>query len=212
LALDIGNLISAQYYAAGQPFAYYLAADGHVRFEHQDWLGTERFRTTYTGAVEGTFTSLPFGDSTSTASGSDSDAYHYAALDADTTDLQYATFRQYSAIQGRWLRPDPYDGSYSLTDPQSMNRYAYVGNSPMSYGDPSGLLRPPCADDDDLCDLAVIGGGGYSFGATWNEFDAMNVPIVDLQYGLTPVGLAGDNIQSCGSNCIDWPGTMYQEG
>ncbi|MGH9904947.1 MAG: hypothetical protein ACRD8U_05095, partial [Pyrinomonadaceae bacterium] len=39
----------------------------------------------------------------------------------------------------RFDQPDPYDGSYSLTDPQSFNRYAYVNNDPVNFVDPSGL-------------------------------------------------------------------------
>jgi hypothetical protein len=35
---------------------------------------------------------------------------------------EHAQFRQYSFLQGRWLAPDPYMGSYDPTNPQSMNR------------------------------------------------------------------------------------------
>jgi hypothetical protein len=52
--------LEGKYYWGGKPVAYH--AGGAAHFEHQDWLGTERMRTTYNGAVEGTFTSLPFGD------------------------------------------------------------------------------------------------------------------------------------------------------
>jgi hypothetical protein len=55
--------------------------------------------------VEGSFTSLPFGDG-QTASGTDGDANHFATLDHDTeSDTDHAQFRQYSNIQGRWLSP-----------------------------------------------------------------------------------------------------------
>jgi hypothetical protein len=36
-------------------------------------------------------------------------------------------------------QPDPYDGSYDLTDPQSFNRYSYVQNDPVNFVDPTGL-------------------------------------------------------------------------
>jgi hypothetical protein len=39
----------------------------------------------------------------------------------------------------RFNQPDPYDGSYNLTDPQSFNRYAYTQNDPVNFVDPSGL-------------------------------------------------------------------------
>ena len=50
-------------------------------------------------------------------------------------------YREYSAAQqGRWISPDPAGlAAVSLTDPQSWNRYAYVGNRPMTNVDPLGL-------------------------------------------------------------------------
>jgi len=114
--------------------------DGQANFEHQDWTGTERARTAYNASVEGTFTSLPFGDAQTTASGSDIDPYHYAMLDTDSeTGTNHAQFRQYSNLQGRWMSSDPYSGSYDFSNPQSLNRYAYVMNNPLSAVDPSGL-------------------------------------------------------------------------
>jgi RHS repeat-associated protein len=51
-----------------------------------------------------------------------------------------ADFRRYSPAQGRWLSPDPAGlGAVDLTNPQSLNRYAYVRNNPTSLVDPSGL-------------------------------------------------------------------------
>jgi RHS repeat-associated protein len=129
--------LQGQYYWGNRPVAYY--SGGAVHFQHQDWLGTERIRTSYNGSVEGTYVSLPFGDGYS-PSGPDNDAYHFAQLDRDSeTDTQNAQFRQYSSTQGRWMSPDPYSGSYDPSDPQSFNRYSYVGNMPLSFTDPSGL-------------------------------------------------------------------------
>jgi len=149
--------IKGKYYWGSQPVAYY--SGGATHFEHQDWLGTERLRTTYNASVEGTFTSLPWGDGQVT-SGSDGDANHYATLDHDTeTNTDYAQFRQYSSAQGRWFSPDPYSGSYDVSNPQSMNRYAYVANNPVSYVDPQGLLKiDPCPSG--RCNNAV--GGTFS--------------------------------------------------
>jgi RHS repeat-associated protein len=103
-----------------KPVAFYKS--GATHFQHQDWLGTERVRTTYNGAVEGSFTSLPFGDA-QMPTGSDLDPYHYAQLDYDSeTNTDHAQFREYNSAQGRWMRPDPYYGSYDPSNPQSMNR------------------------------------------------------------------------------------------
>jgi RHS repeat-associated protein len=45
--------------------------------------------------------------------------------------------RYYPNYQGRWLSPDPLAGDVS--NPQSLNRYAYVLNNPTSLTDPLGL-------------------------------------------------------------------------
>jgi RHS repeat-associated protein len=90
----------------------------------------------------------PFGDNKLTipTGAPDTDANHYAFLDTDKeTATDHADFRQYSNAQGRWMAPDPYDGSYSLGNPQSLNRYVYAANSPLSAIDPTGR---ECVWDD----------------------------------------------------------------
>jgi len=75
--------------------------------------------------------------------------------DAETA-LDHTWFRQYSSAQGRWLTPDPLAGS--VFNPQSLNRYSYVVNSPTNLIDPLGLQEdggPP----ELLC---WFGGGGFS--------------------------------------------------
>jgi RHS repeat-associated protein len=50
-------------------------------------------------------------------------------------------YREHSPVQGRWLSPDPWGlAAVSPSDPQSWNRYAYVGNRPTNSIDPLGLL------------------------------------------------------------------------
>ncbi len=57
------------------------------------------------------------------------------------TALDPTLFRTYASDQGRWLSPDPLTGD--ITNPQSLNRYAYVLNSPTNLIDPLGLQ---CSD------------------------------------------------------------------
>jgi RHS repeat-associated protein len=148
--------LKGKYYWGGKPVAYYTTASSGsagAHFEHTDWLGTERLRTTYNSAnnpayaVEASYTSLPWGDAQTPATNG-SDAAHYAQLDHDAeTNTDHADFRQYSNTQGRWFSPDPYDGSYDGSNPQSMNRYVYAANSPLSNLDPSGqdsFMGSPC--------------------------------------------------------------------
>lgn len=168
-----GALTNAQYYANGKPYAFWSSSDSNIHFEHQDWVGSERVRTTSNGTVEGTYGNLPFGESAS-STGNDLALNHFAQLDEDvnqTTELSHAMFRDYHATSGRWMSPDPYSGSYRANNPQSFNRYSYALNSPLSNLDPSGLtcvdggafdngdgtLTPIIADDGDGLGCAQAG-------------------------------------------------------
>lgn len=119
--------------------------NGPTYFDHQNYLGTERLRTDSVGAVATTEYSLAYGDSftqTTSVAGSDGDNEQYAGQEHDSeSGTEHAQFRQYSSSLGRWLSPDPYDGSYDLTDPQSLDRYTYVRDNPLNAKDPTGLQR-----------------------------------------------------------------------
>ena len=134
---------------------------GTTYFDHQDTLGTERMRTTYAGAVGSSYKSLPWGDGyvgTINSSGADQDNEHFAGLERDAeSGTEHAEFRNYASVQGRWLAPDSYMGSYNFTNPQSMNRYAYALNNPASFVDPSGLDDCVVSVDDGC---QTTGGGG----------------------------------------------------
>jgi RHS repeat-associated protein len=143
-------VIQGQYYWGNKRVAYY--SGGTLHFQHQDWMGTEHIRSSYNGGSDGQFTSLPFGDDLTTASGTDTDAYHFAQIDHDyESDTEHAQFRQYSSAQGRFLSPDPYGGSYDPSNPQSFNRYVYALNNPLSNVDPSGR---ECVWDDGSYDAS----------------------------------------------------------
>ncbi len=156
--------LAGQSYWGATPVEFYAASVAN--YQHQDWLGTERLRTTYNGTVEGSYQSLPFGDG-QTSSGEDYDAYHFAVLDTDSESAtDHAQFRQYSPAQGRWMRPDPYSGSYDANNPQSFNRYSYVLNNPLAGIDPSGLN----------CDIQGNGCPGYGDCANDPNCSAGDVP------------------------------------
>jgi len=169
-----GLQTQGQAYWGAQPVEFYQPGVG-AHFQHQDWEGTERVQTSYTGAVESTYTSLPFGDGYS-ASGGDIDAYHFAGQDQDSSASDHAQFREYSNMTGRWFSPDPYSGSYDPLNPQSMNRYAYALGNPLTFTDALGLtICEQAADSANWNDSGVIvfgypdvcyrtdGGGGGSY-------------------------------------------------
>ena len=95
--------------------------------------------TDSSGNVTGTDLLTPYGQA---VSNSTSDFYLYTGLDQDAINgSDHAWYRNYSTAQSRWLRPDPYNGSYDLYNPQSFNRYNYVENNPLEFTDPSGLAN-----------------------------------------------------------------------
>ena len=137
-------------YAGGRHVATYSA--GVTSFMHADWLDTKRVMTTLEGTNAVTCTGLPFGDGLNCL-GNDRDLNEFTGDIHDSeSNTEHTWFRQLSAIEGRWLRPDPYLGSIDLTNPQSLNRYGYVVNSPMNLLDPLGLVYSPPAM---MCDFIV---------------------------------------------------------
>ncbi len=161
--------IEGRIYWDGMQIAY-RGFSGQTYFQHKDYLGTNRIRTNYQGAVAATESSLAFGDGFKQnilIAGSDQDNDQFAGQEKDAeSSSEHAQFRQYSSLQGRWMSPDPYDGSYRLGNPQSFNRYAYALNNPLSSADPLGL-DGDCEDDDGAspeCAQALSGGGGDGLG------------------------------------------------
>jgi Bacterial toxin 44 len=61
-----------------------------------------------------------------------------------------------------FAQPDPYNGSYDLTNPQSLHRYAYSQNDPVNSIDPSGLM--PCEPGNYSAECGSSGFGGWGWG------------------------------------------------
>lgn len=86
--------------------------------------------------------------------------YKFTGQERDNeTGLDHFMFRTYSSTAGRWMSADPYLGSMDLSNPQSLNRYAYVGNSPLTTIDPTGLDGVGSAGGAGGCLGAVVTGG-----------------------------------------------------
>jgi RHS repeat-associated protein len=189
-ANPLGTGVEGRLYWGGQQIAF-RAGDGTTYFEHQDWTGTERLRTNYLGQAAQRYSSLPWGDDSSAAIGGDGDNQDnaiFAGLDLDTeSGTGHAQFRNYSQTQGRWLAPDPYDGSYDITNPQSFNRYAYALNNPLSFIDRLGL---------DPCPGAGGGGGGADPGDGGDGDDPNDPEIARSRVRPDDTGC------DCGPNCV----------
>jgi RHS repeat-associated protein len=154
-------------------------------YRHADWLGSSRFASTPSGAVQYSLGYAPFGE-TYSESGTVDRVYTGQTQDtvAGSTALYDFQFRQHASSQGRWLVPDPAGlAAVDPTNPQTWNRYAYVGNNPLNQVDAKGL----CSWDE-TCPMIQESNGGFGGGggltpsaiasAWWNAtFSAANSSI-----------------------------------
>jgi RHS repeat-associated protein len=115
-----------------------LSPQQTTNYYHQDHLGTSRLLTSGGGwpVWQGTF--APFGQEVNPQMTTNN--YKFTGDENDSeSNTEHTQFRQLATTQGRWLSPDPWLGSIDLTNPQSFNRYAYVGNNPVNATDRGGL-------------------------------------------------------------------------
>ncbi|MDR3544130.1 MAG: hypothetical protein P4L69_24735, partial [Desulfosporosinus sp.] len=125
-------------------------------------LESTALMTDATGAITGSAEFAPFGQSISFPG---TDATLFTGDDLDSENSTYHTvYRNMSSVQGRWLTPDPYLGSIDLTDPQSLNRYAYLRNRALLTNDEYGLDGGYGGDDDGDDDYGDDGGYGGGYG------------------------------------------------
>ena len=128
----------------GGPTAVYASGTtGPIYYRHPDWLGSSRFASTQSRTKYFDVSYAPFGENYNDSGTTD---HNFTGQNQDTNTGYYDfLFREYSQVQGRWMSPDPAGtGAVDPTNPQTWNRYAYVGNTPLTLVDPMGLDGEPC--------------------------------------------------------------------
>ncbi len=145
-------------------------------YRHADWLGSSRLSTSDTQTLLYDTAYAPFGEDY-VGSGPNPDLQFTAgslgelvASSVGSQGLFDFDYRKYRPAEGRWISSDPAGlAAANPADPQSWNRYAYVGNRPLNSIDPLGLVRMPC---DPFYDLGCGGGGGGGGGG--GDCDPLN--------------------------------------
>jgi len=122
-----------------------------------DWLGSPRDGSNPNRTYSWGVAYAPFGERYAS---SGSPMFSFTGANGDTkSDLYDFQFRELHSSQGRWISPDPAGVSaVQLQNPQSWNRYAYVGNMPLQSVDSLGLL----SDDAIACTVSCGGGGVFA--------------------------------------------------
>src|SRR5205085_6057815 len=109
-------------------------------FHHPDRLGTRLITNAQDTSVQEQVT-LPYGTALDAESTGSTNRRFTSYDRSASTGLDYAVNRHYDAQQGRFTQVDPIGMSAaSLSNPQSLNLYAYCGNDPINHLDPSGLF------------------------------------------------------------------------
>lgn len=129
-------------------------SSGLQYFRHPDWLGSSRLSTTTSRTKYYDVAYAPFGEP---YSGSGTQDLSFTGQNQDTESSQVPggagglydfLYREHSPVQGRWLSPDPAGlAAANPSDPQTWNRYAYVGNRPLNSVDSLGLCDPDDPSD-----------------------------------------------------------------
>jgi RHS repeat-associated protein len=118
-----------------------------------DQLGTPRMILDASGSLanETRHDYLPFGEELGTGTGGRTTEQGYSASDGvrqqftgqqrdNETGLDYFNARYYASMQGRFISTDPVLSSGHPMNPQSWDRYSYVGNNPLKLTDPNGEM------------------------------------------------------------------------
>jgi RHS repeat-associated protein len=113
-----------------------------------DGLGSTIALTDSAGTLQTQYTYEPFGKTTATGAAS-TNAFTYTDREDDGTGLYYYRTRYYHPALQRFVSEDPigFDGG-------DTNLYAYVGNDPVNFIDPHGLIN------DNPNNWGFEGGGG----------------------------------------------------
>ncbi len=136
---------------------------GSVFYYFSNHLGSTSVITNSAGSVVEESDYYPFGGERIVLN-NDPNPYKFTGKERDSeTGLDYFVARYYSSGYGRFLSPDEFMGGpisasssndplppsplpYAvMSNPQSLNKYAYTNNNPLNYTDPDGHCGPLCA-------------------------------------------------------------------
>jgi RHS repeat-associated protein len=198
-----GEIWAQQINLGERMMADYSQDNQEMYFIHPSGLGSTTVNTNQAGTATEDCLFYPWGQFWTPAGNPCAGSpweYHYAVFDGR------AMFRNYASNIGRWLTPDPVGGD--LTNPQSLNRYAYVLNQPTTLTDPSGLdvcdRNPNARACTEPYPRDAVGGGLPPFAGLFG------VDVFDLAAaGLLPTGPPSAALPGCGVQfvtCVQFAG------
>ncbi|HEU5352049.1 MAG TPA: RHS repeat-associated core domain-containing protein, partial [Terracidiphilus sp.] len=160
-----GNLTEEYIFFNGRRIAMRNTSTHVVSYYVLDRLGSTSVLADAAGNILNDSDYTPYGGEIPFTTGNPAQHYKFTGKERDAeSGNDYFGARYFENNMGRWLSPDwsakvepvPYS---KLTDPQSLNLYAYVGNNPMMRTDPDGHVCPKgsgspsagCQNDQNSC-------------------------------------------------------------
>jgi RHS repeat-associated protein len=126
-----------KYYYAGNQLIARRDVNG-VAYYHHDLKGSPRLATDASGNMANQYDYSAYGVPIFERETVANDiSFHGARVD-DESGLVYMNARYYDPTLAQFISSDSIVPN--VTDPQSLNRYAYVQNDPINYSDPSGHM------------------------------------------------------------------------
>jgi RHS repeat-associated protein len=136
----------------GKRIAFVPLSSGHAYYYLSDHLGSDTVVAGGDGkSIQWEADYFPFGARRTVITNLVSNPYQFTGYEYDSgSGYNYAVARYEAGRWGRFQSPDPYLGSASVSNPQSLNRYSYVNNNPANLIDPLGLIAlcPPGTQTD----------------------------------------------------------------
>lgn len=140
-------------------------------------MATFKAATTTGTSVYADLAYAPYGETYAASGASD---VSFTGQNNDTVSNLYDfLFREYHPVQGRWISPDPAGmAAVDPMNPESWNRYAYVGNSPLTATDANGLVTlPGCEEGDFGCGGGLDPGCGM-WGGPEGDICTLLLPVI----------------------------------
>jgi RHS repeat-associated protein len=109
---------------------------------HPDHLGSTNVVTDENGNVVQALDFYPYGSTRISVATSTNEKRQFIGQFTDNSALSYLQARYYDSGRGQFISEDPLfiSAKQNLSNPQSLNSYAYANDNPITLSDPTGLL------------------------------------------------------------------------
>lgn len=160
---DAGGVAQSNY-VYGLGLLESIDAANNPLYYHFDAQHNTTALTDLSGVIKDTYTYDPFGTMLS-HTGTTIQPFTFLGeygVEQESSSIYYARARYYDAANGRFISKDVHP--YDLNNPQTIDRYVYATNNPLSIFDPSGLVSSfdNFLDKTDNLISNITGNIGYS--------------------------------------------------